>query len=865
MSNGSCYDDASSGQSLYAVVQPTGAGYGARDAWIWAIVQQFLQSGWTIVQTVSSITQLQLKQDMLSFKDATYNEDDPSPFWDLGGLTEAGQAMLVNGTPGLNIPAAPAAPNYYFFVFPDPTLPNRNQVIQQVIAFYEDNGFQQQSIVQADANGTLNVIMETAGGSWNAIPVLTTGLAIGVAPLGGGYTYGGGFILQSLGTPSIQVYICQGIGIANVADVYFEAGASIPTNPHPYLAGFGAGSSFNVYPPFQILNTGATSHELTLLDGPEQYQTVIITAPTWYAFHTQVDADLSPPHIWCYGATLEGVPNVPSSSETIYCCRGTDAVNGFRTTIACLPDNVFMSVEGQVNSDDMPMGGTKDLQLSAYSRVSETNTTMLWEGDGTNPGPGEILDPWAAMNPVATPAPIVGILPDCFVSSSIVVNPDITPIFSWDNHNWKAYTQNNIGSVNGFIGTVCFRVDNVATPYLPSETGGGKNLPTIVIKANAGKTVIENYMPPASVFVDMTPTLPFTQFLCKGSVSLTEVPTFSFDLPPGNDNIFGWQPTNADANVGSFFFTTKIQSSDIVQNVSCSGEELGVIQSWEAEIHQAPYPQLFNNSSSPVALNTVALQQGTPFAPILVEILGGWPNYTISISAIPDGMTFTTDPTTGIGTFGGRPYDSGTISFTISFIDGLGDNGDRGSTPGARTFQFNVSATGISNVQGTAPSGKVGVNYVPPGYEVSPVGGQPPYTFSIVPEPPPPGGSDGLPPGINLVQDGALTAGLYGTPTTAGLYQFYVKVTDSNGQVDVGPVQITIQPNLSGVVNVFGTGVGWVSGDQFVPGASMVGQPIMINGVVYTVGSYPNVPTTTQLFVTTTISVTSPPSYNYTY
>lgn len=67
----------------------------------------------------------------------------------------------------------------------------------------------------------------------------------------------------------------------------------------------------------------------------------------------------------------------------------------------------------------------------------------------------------------------------------------------------------------------------------------------------------------------------------------------------------------------------------------------------------------------------------------------------------------------------------------------------------------------------------------------------------------------------------------------------------------------------TGKVAVFGFGVGWVSGDQFVADGSSIGKPILINGVTYTIASSPAPPTPTQLYVTTSIAVTSPPTYDY--
>lgn len=80
----------------------------------------------------------------------------------------------------------------------------------------------------------------------------------------------------------------------------------------------------------------------------------------------------------------------------------------------------------------------------------------------------------------------------------------------------------------------------------------------------------------------------------------------------------------------------------------------------------------------------------------------------------------------------------------------------------------------------------------------------------------------------------------------------------------LGPQPCTTDP-YAGMVNVFGTGVGWVSGDKFLSDGSWVGSTIVINGANYTVSDTPAPPTATQLYTTTPIAVSSPPSYGYTH
>ncbi len=68
------------------------------------------------------------------------------------------------------------------------------------------------------------------------------------------------------------------------------------------------------------------------------------------------------------------------------------------------------------------------------------------------------------------------------------------------------------------------------------------------------------------------------------------------------------------------------------------------------------------------------------------------------------------------------------------------------------------------------------------------------------------------------------------------------------------PFKITTGDS-AGTVNVFGAGVGWVGGDQFVSDGSWVGKTITINGTPYVIGSTPDPPTATQLYLTTSPGV----------
>lgn len=80
-----------------------------------------------------------------------------------------------------------------------------------------------------------------------------------------------------------------------------------------------------------------------------------------------------------------------------------------------------------------------------------------------------------------------------------------------------------------------------------------------------------------------------------------------------------------------------------------------------------------------------------------------------------------------------------------------------------------------------------------------------------------------------------------------------------------GPVAVTIGDS-DGMVNVFGHGVGWVSGSQFTDDGTWIGKTIVIDGTNYVVAGpadgFP-APTATQLYTVGAVGVASPPAYTY--
>jgi len=93
------------------------------------------------------------------------------------------------------------------------------------------------------------------------------------------------------------------------------------------------------------------------------------------------------------------------------------------------------------------------------------------------------------------------------------------------------------------------------------------------------------------------------------------------------------------------------------------------------------------------------------------------------------------------------------------------------------------SAAGLAITSLPVHNGEVGVGYLAVSFRAT--GGTAPYTWAVA------GGA--FPPGLVLSAGGILT----GNDTSAGSFNFNVKVTDTSGQVATGPTSIKVFPALS--------------------------------------------------------------------
>ncbi|WP_198513201.1 Ig domain-containing protein, partial [Brucella pituitosa] len=138
---------------------------------------------------------------------------------------------------------------------------------------------------------------------------------------------------------------------------------------------------------------------------------------------------------------------------------------------------------------------------------------------------------------------------------------------------------------------------------------------------------------------------------------------------------------------------------------------------------------------------------------------GGTGPYTYKVitGTLPTGLTLSTD-----GKLTGTTTEAKTFNFTVEAKDAEGYLGTRSST-------IVVAAIATVTINpATLPDGKVDKAY---GGYLSATGGVDPYVYKAF-------DAGKLPPGVQINRD---TGVLYGTPTKAGTYKFWLGATDKNG------------------------------------------------------------------------------------
>lgn len=185
-------------------------------------------------------------------------------------------------------------------------------------------------------------------------------------------------------------------------------------------------------------------------------------------------------------------------------------------------------------------------------------------------------------------------------------------------------------------------------------------------------------------------------------------------------------------------------------------------------------------------------QLGQPYNQQLTQAGGaGAIAWTISTGVLPNGITLNA----GTGLLSGTPTASGNFPFTVKATDANG-------CLGTQAYTLVIAACPVITITpGSLPNATTGVAY---NQTLMANGGTPPYTFSL-------NAGSTAPPGLTLLVTGTLV----GTPTTANIFPFTVKVTDANGCIGTQQFALTVNQAsfaVSGrVVDLAGNGISAVT------------------------------------------------------
>ena len=179
-----------------------------------------------------------------------------------------------------------------------------------------------------------------------------------------------------------------------------------------------------------------------------------------------------------------------------------------------------------------------------------------------------------------------------------------------------------------------------------------------------------------------------------------------------------------------------------------------------------------------IAITTAALPDGTNGTAYSAQLqaTGGSGGYTWSLvsGSVPSGTSLSS-----FGLLAGTPTGTGLYSFTVRVTDAFGNTTTRALSV------YVVGPTAVRFVTTFLPDGVVGQAY--PDLHLEAEGGTAPYSFSIF--------SGALPAGLAIGPGSPPSWTLItGTPTTAAVYTFTLRVTDSAAHTSNRLFTVTVKP-----------------------------------------------------------------------
>jgi hypothetical protein len=227
------------------------------------------------------------------------------------------------------------------------------------------------------------------------------------------------------------------------------------------------------------------------------------------------------------------------------------------------------------------------------------------------------------------------------------------------------------------------------------------------------------------------------------------------NLPPGINIAGNGAVSGTPTSTGTFSFTVRVTDA---ANVSQTA-------SLQIVIAAGTPPPSITTSSLPGGTVDAAYSQSAGAS-------GGTPPYTWSLASgsLPAGLNLSSS-----GVISGTPTASGTSSFGLRVTDAAGQSA-------TRDLQIVIAAPAPAPTISTnaLPSGTVSAEYA---QSIAATGGTPPYSFTLI--------AGTLPAGVSLAPNGNLT----GTPSSAGTFDFTVRVTDGANQAVTKAFRIVVGAN----------------------------------------------------------------------